>query len=276
MSAAEAGRVTMTLPPGEHMNNPGGTMHGGMMATLLDSVVGLRGALGGAARPWLHHARVEGELFACGDRSERADYCGRRGGSRRAAGGRRGGAGDGCSRAALRNRKHDLPGVRQASAMNVTLDRTALSTRTRMLLQAPVLPTLLRLAWPNMLVMLAQAATGLIEIWWVSWLGPGRAGRNGAGVPRRDADADGLGRGHGWRHLVRHCAGIGRGAQCGRRLAGAARAGDQRCSWPGVRRSGAGIWGHPCIARWAARALRCGRRWPIPTWCSPRACCSGR
>ena len=40
ISAAEAGRITMTLPPGEHMNNAGGTMHGGMMATLLDSVVG--------------------------------------------------------------------------------------------------------------------------------------------------------------------------------------------------------------------------------------------
>ncbi len=35
-----AGRVAMTLPPGGHLNNPGGTMHGGMMATLLDSVMG--------------------------------------------------------------------------------------------------------------------------------------------------------------------------------------------------------------------------------------------
>ena len=43
--------------------------------------------------------------------------------------------------------------------------------RTRMLLAAPILPTLLRLAWPNMLVMLAQAATGLIETFWVSRLG---------------------------------------------------------------------------------------------------------
>ena len=34
------GRVSMTLLPGEHMTNPGGTMHGGMMATLLDSVMG--------------------------------------------------------------------------------------------------------------------------------------------------------------------------------------------------------------------------------------------
>src|SRR5689334_14884335 len=43
--------------------------------------------------------------------------------------------------------------------------------RTQVLLQGPILPTLLRLAWPNVLVMLAQASTGLIETWWVSHLG---------------------------------------------------------------------------------------------------------
>lgn len=40
MSAVESGRVAMTLPPGGHLNNPNGTMHGGMIATLLDSVMG--------------------------------------------------------------------------------------------------------------------------------------------------------------------------------------------------------------------------------------------
>ena len=40
MTDVGPGRVTMTLPPGEHMTNPGGSMHGGMMATLLDSVMG--------------------------------------------------------------------------------------------------------------------------------------------------------------------------------------------------------------------------------------------
>ena len=39
------------------------------------------------------------------------------------------------------------------------------------LLQGPIVPTLLRLAWPNVLVMLAQASTGLIETWFVSKLG---------------------------------------------------------------------------------------------------------
>ena len=46
-----------------------------------------------------------------------------------------------------------------------------MSPRTRKLLNGPILATLLQLAWPNVLVMLAQASTGLIETWWVSKLG---------------------------------------------------------------------------------------------------------
>jgi MATE family, multidrug efflux pump len=46
-----------------------------------------------------------------------------------------------------------------------------MSPRTRQLLHGPIIPTLLRLAWPNVLVMMAQASTGLIETWWVSHLG---------------------------------------------------------------------------------------------------------
>src|SRR3989441_1938781 len=44
-------------------------------------------------------------------------------------------------------------------------------SRTRALLHGAIVPTLLRLAWPNVLVMLAQAATGLIETWWIARLG---------------------------------------------------------------------------------------------------------
>ena len=47
----------------------------------------------------------------------------------------------------------------------------SMSPRTRRLLQGPIIPTLLLLAWPNILVMTAQASTGLIETWWVSHLG---------------------------------------------------------------------------------------------------------
>jgi Na+-driven multidrug efflux pump len=44
-------------------------------------------------------------------------------------------------------------------------------SRTRRLLDAPVLPTLLRLAAPNVLVMVTQAAIGLIEIYFIAMLG---------------------------------------------------------------------------------------------------------
>jgi putative MATE family efflux protein len=47
----------------------------------------------------------------------------------------------------------------------------AVSPRTHALLHDPILPTLLRLAWPNILVMVAQAASGLIETWFVGKLG---------------------------------------------------------------------------------------------------------
>ena len=49
--------------------------------------------------------------------------------------------------------------------------RAAGAARRTLLLQAPILPTLLLLSWPNVLVMLAQASTGLIETFWVSRLG---------------------------------------------------------------------------------------------------------
>jgi putative MATE family efflux protein len=57
-----------------------------------------------------------------------------------------------------------------ASGMVSEMPRS-LDLRTRRLLEAPVAGTLLRLALPNVAVMLAQASTGLIETWWVSRLG---------------------------------------------------------------------------------------------------------
>src|SRR3954463_8488846 len=46
-----------------------------------------------------------------------------------------------------------------------------MDARTRMLLHGPIVPTLLRMAWPNVLIMFAQAATGLVETYWVGRLG---------------------------------------------------------------------------------------------------------
>jgi hypothetical protein len=49
--------------------------------------------------------------------------------------------------------------------------RSPAMTRRQIFLHGPILPTLLRLSWPNILVMLAQTSTGLIETWWISRLG---------------------------------------------------------------------------------------------------------
>ncbi|WP_422842726.1 MATE family efflux transporter [Acidovorax sp. M2(2025)] len=49
--------------------------------------------------------------------------------------------------------------------------RTPLDPRTRLLLEAPIAPTLLRLGAPNVLVMLAQAGVGLVETYFVGQLG---------------------------------------------------------------------------------------------------------
>jgi len=57
-----------------------------------------------------------------------------------------------------------------------------LSPHTRRLLQDPIVPMLLRMAWPNILIMVAQAATGLIETWWIArW--ERRPGRHGVVFP---------------------------------------------------------------------------------------------
>jgi putative MATE family efflux protein len=58
-----------------------------------------------------------------------------------------------------------------ATANGAASDRSAMNPRTRLLLEGRIVPTLLLLAWPNILVMLAQAATGLVETWFVSRLG---------------------------------------------------------------------------------------------------------
>ncbi|MEH3086420.1 MAG: MATE family efflux transporter [Xylophilus ampelinus] len=46
-----------------------------------------------------------------------------------------------------------------------------MDARTRRLLEGPIAPTLLRLAWPNVLVMGAQAGAGLVETWFIGRLG---------------------------------------------------------------------------------------------------------
>lgn len=97
-----------------------------------------------------------------------------------------------------------------------------LDPRTRLQLDGRIAPTLLRMAWPNVLVMLAQAATGLIETWFVSRLGtqalagmalvfPGvmlmqmiSAGAMGGGISSAIARALGAGRREEANALVLH------------------------------------------------------------------------
>jgi putative MATE family efflux protein len=56
--------------------------------------------------------------------------------------------------------------------MSAQLKESAvLDPRTRRLLEAPIVPTLLRLGAPNVLVMLAQAGVGLVETYFVGKLG---------------------------------------------------------------------------------------------------------
>jgi putative MATE family efflux protein len=50
--------------------------------------------------------------------------------------------------------------------------RHPVTDRTRLLLEAPITPTLLRLAIPNVVVMVAQAMVSTCEMYFVGWLGP--------------------------------------------------------------------------------------------------------
>jgi putative MATE family efflux protein len=102
----------------------------------------------------------------------------------------------------------------------------AMDSRTRILLQGPIVPLLLRMAWPNVLVMAAQAATGLIETYWVGKLGtdalagmalvfPGvmlmqmiSAGAMGGGISSAIARALGAGRREQADALVLHALAI--------------------------------------------------------------------
>ena len=110
--------------------------------------------------------------------------------------------------------------------MSVAAANERQAARTRSLLEAPVLPTLLRLAGPNILVMLAQSATGLVETAFVGRLGtdalagmslvfPGvmlmqmnGAGAMGGGISSAIARALGAGRRDDADALVMHALAI--------------------------------------------------------------------
>jgi putative MATE family efflux protein len=122
-----------------------------------------------------------------------------------------------------------------ARAMNsgfpATTAAASMNPRLQAMLHAPVTPTLMRLSWPNMLMMLAQSSTGLIETWFLAKLGTNvlagvavvvpvlmlmqnmSQGAMGGGISSAVARALGAGRRDEANHLVRHAvvlnAGIG-------------------------------------------------------------------
>jgi Na+-driven multidrug efflux pump len=52
-----------------------------------------------------------------------------------------------------------------------TIGKPRANLRAELLLNGPIVSTLFRLSWPNIIVMLAQSSTGLVETWWISHLG---------------------------------------------------------------------------------------------------------
>ena len=66
----------------------------------------------------------------------------------------------------LETSQSKAPGAKFAAAPQPRYD-----PRTRALIEGPIVPTLIRLAAPNVLVMLAQASVGLVETYFVGKLG---------------------------------------------------------------------------------------------------------
>ncbi len=151
----------------------------------------------------------------------------------------------------------------------------AMNPRTRRLLHGPILPTLLRMAWPNILVMLAQASTGLIETWWVSHLGTDALAGMALVFPgfmmMQMLSAGAMG--GGISSAIARALGAGRRDDADR--AGAARADHQRAAGPVLLGRCSCCSGRSSTAPWAARPARSTRRCTIPTWCSPATCWSG-
>jgi Na+-driven multidrug efflux pump len=56
-------------------------------------------------------------------------------------------------------------------AVSTSPSSSPMAARTRSLLEAPTVPTLLRLAAPNIAVMVVQAVVSTCEVYFIGWLG---------------------------------------------------------------------------------------------------------
>ena len=90
------------------------------------------------------------------------------------------------------------------------------------------MPTLLRLAIPNVVTTTVQGSTGLIDIYFIGKLGTDALAGVSLVFPGADADADDVGRRDGRRHVVGDGARARRRPPRGRRRDHAARAGHRR------------------------------------------------
>ena len=146
--------------------------------------------------------------------------------------------------------------------------------RTKLLIEAPIAPTLLRLAVPNVITTMVQASTGLVETYFIGKLGtdalagvslvfPGimlmqmiSAGSMGGGISSSVARALGGGRREDAQALVWHALIINGvlGLIC---------------------TFGVLSFGESLYRALGGHAPRCRRRWPIPTSSMPRRCCCG-
>ena len=122
-----------------------------------------------------------------------------------------------CTRRHVGRRHSKRPAARRAAAVSGRMD-----ARTLALLEAPIGSTLLRLAMPNMLVMVAQSVAGLVETYFIGKLGTDALAGVALVFPGRDAHADDVGGRDGRRHRLGDRARARRRAPRGRRRAGAA------------------------------------------------------
>src|SRR5258706_8328530 len=104
----------------------------------------------------------------------------------------------------------------------IAMDSAPVAATTRRLLEGPIAPTLLRLAAPNVVMLVAQVAISVLEAYFVGWLGADAlagvsvtfplvmlmqtmsAGGMGGGVASAVARALGSGRGADASRLVTH------------------------------------------------------------------------